>query len=408
MIAANALPPVWNPFSKEYAENPHIQQNFFREHLPVHKGINHTWMLFRYDDVKRLFTDERFINIKLHAQYQAKTRLFPDSPSLDHLQNASTKWLLFTNPPEHTQLRRLVMKVWNRIKVSDFIEEVVHETVAHLKTLDEVDLVQDFAFHIPVKTILHVLGLPQKDMQMLRTWGRHFIQSLEPFESIHKLVAYDKSAAQFYQYIETIMEAKRNKPDDSFISGMMQENESCDEPLTHNELISVFILVFFAGIETSVYLIAQGLYYLMLDEKSMAWFRENPGLSGKAVEELIRFSSPSQYAPRVAATDILVQDQLIKKGDKIMGCIASANRDPRVFENPDSLMLDRQKNPHLGFGFGMHHCIGAKLAREEMNLLFPALLSAFHTIQFHPSKKHVWDTMIINRGLHSLPAQLSW
>jgi cytochrome P450 len=204
------------------------------------------------------------------------------------------------------------------------------------------------------------------------------------------------------------MEAKRNKPDDSFISGMMQENESCDEPLTHNELISVFILVFFAGIETSVYLIAQGLYYLMLDEKSMAWFRENPGLSGKAVEELIRFSSPSQYAPRVAATDILVQDQLIKKGDKVMGCIASANRDPRVFENPDSLMLNRQKNPHLGFGFGMHHCIGAKLAREEMNLLFPALLSAFHTIQFHPAKKHVWDTMIINRGLHSLPAQLSW
>jgi len=395
-------PLVWNPFREGYIDNPHKQLSFLREQNPVHKGINGRWMFFKYEDVKFMLLNPAFETIKLHEQISSKNQFLDEPKNLNRLSTATSKWLFFVDPPEHPPVRQLVLKLWNQYNVRNYIEQVVEETIENIASKKNVEIVSDFAVLIPIRIICKILGVPVEDYRQLRQWAYNFARTLELFESLNKLLLYDKSAQEFYEYMEKIVDDKKHNPDDSFISNFLVGNQTLEKPLGGEQLVSVFIILFFAGIETSIYLIGQSVLHLIQNPAQTQMLRDDLSLTQRAVEELIRFSSPLQYTPRIVTEDVEIRKQVIKSGETIMGCVASANRDPETFKNPEELDFTRKSNPHLSFGHGLHHCIGAKLAREEMNALLPAFVKRFSKIELDGMKPFQWDTIITNRGLKQL------
>lgn len=399
--------PVWNPFRKGYLENPSEQFGLLRECNPVHKGINGRWLVFKYKDVKFILLNPTFKTIKLHEQISSKNQFLDEPKNLDRLSRASSKWLFFMNAPEHPVVRQLVVKLWNQYKVQNYINQVVEESAENIASKCSVDIVADFANNIPIKIICKILGLPIENCRQLKQWAHNFAKTVELFESLDKLLLYNKSAGEFYDFVKKNVEDKRRNPDDSFISNFLISNQALENPLNFEQSVSVFIILFFAGIETSIYLIGQSVLHLIQNPAQLQLLRDDLSLTQQAVEELIRFSSPTQYTTRIATDDMEFREQIIKSGDIAIGCIASANRDPEIFENPEALDFTRKSNPHLSFGHGLHHCIGAKLARDEMNTLLPALTRRFSKIEFEGENSFQWHTSIINRGLKKLHVVLS-
>jgi cytochrome P450 len=230
---------------------------------------------------------------------------------------------------------------------------------------------------------------------------------LEPFTSLHDFVFYNAKAKEFYEYLSEIIAIKTRNPDNAFIGKFIIANNALDKPLSHSEMISVIAFLFFAGIETSINLFGQSVLLLIENPEQARLLRENPSIAPFAVEELLRYVTPSQYTTPVVTEDLEIGGQQIKAGEFLMGATVSANHDADVFENPEKLDLARKFNPHIAFGYGLHYCLGARLAREEMTISFPALLREFPNISLDSRKKHVWDRIIINRGLKSLPVILN-
>jgi cytochrome P450 len=401
------LAPIWNPFQQGYMENPFEQFRLLRQQNPVHRGISGRWMLFRYDDVKLFLTSPLLRTLKISEIVSSKNRFLPEDENFDHLTAISKEWLLFLDPPEHTELRAAILKLWHSYDVREYITEVVNSTLEQFADLKEVDIVRDFAMYIPSRVICRMLGLPAEDYLRLRDWAYHFIRVLETFESIYALKRFNQKAGLFIEYLESVIAEKRRQPDEAFISRFLMANQTFKQPLDDKQLISALCVLFFAGIETSVNLFSQSILLLLNNPQQAALVRENEVLSANAVDELIRYITPTQYTKRVALEDIEIGGQRIKKGEMIMAALASANRDPEVFDNPEELNLRREKNPHLSFGHGLHFCVGARLAREELSLSLSALFRHFPDMAQHPQKKVEWDKLVVNRTLRSLPIVLS-
>ena len=222
---------TWNPFRKGYLENPHEQLTVLREQNPIHKGINGRWMLFRYEDVKFILSNPTFKTIKLHEQISLKNQFLDEPKNLNRLSTAISKWLFFVDPPEHPPVRQLVLKLWNQYNVQNYIEQVVEETVENIASKKSVEIVSDFAVIVPIKIICKILGVPVEDYRQLRQWAYNFARTLELFESLNKLLLYDKSVAEFYEYMVKIVEDKKHNPDDSFISNFLIGNQVLENPL---------------------------------------------------------------------------------------------------------------------------------------------------------------------------------
>ena len=397
---------MWNPFRKGYCDNPSEQLRELRDVNPVHKGVNGRWIILRYDDVKRLLTDPAFKTVKFRAEVASKAKFLQDGENFDSISAVAAKWFLFFDPPQHTEIRETVAKIWNTYDIRANIEAITEECLDKIAGKKQVEIIREFAVFVPARVVCGVLGLPPEDYEMFKVWSYSFSSLFEPFATLYDLKEYNRSAEEFFEYMDRVIERKLSQPDETFISKLLTENETADRPLTRSELISVIAFLFFAGIENSVNLFGQAVFYLMANPKQARLLRECDDIVPTAVEELLRYVSPNQYTTRVAASDIEMRGQLIKKGDFIMGATVSANRDPEVFEDPESLNLLRKKNPHLSFGFGLHYCMGARLAREEISVSIPAFFKRFPGLRHDPARPMEWDKIILNRGLRSLPVIL--
>lgn len=399
--------PVWNPYTPGYRDNPYDHLRRLRKENPIHRGINGRWMLLKYEHVKSVLGDPRFRTIKLHEQLASKQALIREpGRDLNALVASVRKWLLFLDPPEHPQIRQLVVKLWNQYKVNAYIEAVTDEAIGQLRKKQQADIIADFAAFLPMKVVSRILGLPEQDYDQLRHWSNRFMYALE-FNSIHQLLALNTTAAEFYQYIDGIIAAKRRQPDDSFISQFLDANDALPEPLAPADVVSVIIVLFFAGIETSVYVFGQSILNLIRFPEQTQALGANPALIQPAVEELIRFACPLQYTPRIPTEDILIDGVLLREGEIVTVSLASANRDPAIFDEPESLRFDRKHNPHISFGHSFHHCLGARLAREEMQIAVARFVAHFPNVRLDPQHPPVWEDLIINRGLRSLSVLLT-
>jgi cytochrome P450 len=293
--------------------------------------------------------------------------------------------ILDSEPPKHTRLRGLVLKAFNRNRIEGMRDAVAGITNSLLDQIDSkstaFDLIADYAEPLPVKVIALLLGFPPEDEHLLRPWSQSIVKMYEVNPPLSHQIEAQRAANEFAEYVRGLMEDRKKNPQNDLITELTQVHEAGDKLSTH-ELIATCVLLLNAGHEASVNGFGNGMVSLLNHpEQRDLLFSEPDKYSDTAIEEFLRFDSPLQYFERTATSDIEISGVSIKTGQKIVSLLGSANRDEMVFNNADEFDISRQPNPHIGFGAGIHFCIGAPLARMEMSVSLPALIKRFPNLQ---------------------------
>lgn len=296
--------------------------------------------------------------------------------------------ILDSEPPKHTRLRSLVMKAFNPKKIESLRPDVERLTeslldAAELKLREtgSFDLIADFAEPLPVKVIASMLGFPDADEHLLRPWSQAIVKMYEVSPSDEDKAAAKLASAKFAEYVhELMLERKRNPGEDLITDLAMVEEDG--ERLNAHELIATCVLLLNAGHEASVNGFGNGMVATLKNSKQLALLKSRPDeLAATAVDEFLRFDAPLHLFERTATEDTEIGGVKILRGQKIASLLGSAGRDESVFDRADELDLTRDPNPHIGFGAGIHFCIGAPLARMEMTTSLPALIKRFPNLE---------------------------
>jgi len=296
--------------------------------------------------------------------------------------------LLDSEPPKHTRLRSLLVKAFNKNKIESMRPDVERLTEQLLVKIDqkleqsgEFDLIADFAEPLPVKVIAALLGFPDEDEHLLRPWSQAIVKMYEvnPIEETQQ--AAQKASREFADYVRNLMEERKRKPGTDLISDLAAVEED-GQKLNAQELIATCVLLLNAGHEASVNGFGNGFVALTQRPEQFKLLSNNPfELAETAVDEFIRFDAPLHLFERTATSDVEIGGVSIKEGQKIAALLGSANRDENVFKNPTEMDITRDPNPQIGFGAGIHFCIGAPLARMEMTTSLPALMVKFPNLR---------------------------
>jgi cytochrome P450 len=353
------------------------------------------WLATRYDDIRFVMSDPRFS--RRQAQGPRLPRLMPEPPGYDGS-------ILGLDPPDHTRQRRLVAKAFTARRV-EALRPRIHELVAGLLDAMEeqgppADLVASLALPLPVSVICEVLGVPYADRDRFRQWSEKS-QTLVPAGQAEQLAARDA----LYAYLVALIDEYRREPRDTILGALVQASDG-EEKLDQNELVLLAMTLLVAGYETTANQLGNFVWVLFRNPGEFRRLRDDPSLVGTAVEELLRFvAAGSETAfPRVATEDVRVGDVLVRAGEAVLVPIASANRDERAFDHPDELDLGRQANPHVGFGHGVHHCLGAQLARAELQEALGGLLARFPGLApAVPLEEITWRHQTLVRGPRVFP-----
>ncbi len=295
--------------------------------------------------------------------------------------------ILDSEPPKHTRLRSLVMKAFNPKKIESMRPDVERITQALLSGIEQklsetgqFDVIADFAEPLPVKVIASMLGFPDEDEHLLRPWSQAIVKMYEVSPSDQDKLEAQQASAEFADYVYALMVERKKNPGPDLITDLALVEED-GEKLNAHELIATCVLLLNAGHEASVNGFGNGFVAALKNEAQMSLIRQNPDRhAATAIDEFLRFDAPLHLFERTATQDTEIGGVEIARGQKIAALLGSANRDEAVFENADQLDLTRDPNPHIGFGAGIHFCIGAPLARMEMTTSLPMLMKAYPNI----------------------------
>ena len=292
--------------------------------------------------------------------------------------------ILDSEPPKHTRLRSLVSKAFNRGKIESLrplVERIAHELAddcaTKLKNDGRFDIIADYAEPLPVKVIAALLGFPAEDEHLLRPWSQSIVKMYEVAPSEQDRDAAKLAAHEFAEYVRGLMHQRKVNPTEDLITDLVQVEEA-GERLNAQELIATCVLLLNAGHEASVNGFGNGIVAALERDSQANLLREHPReVAETAVDEFLRFDAPLHLFERTATADTEIGGVKIAQGEKIAALLGSANRDGLVFERGDEMELTRDPNPHIGFGAGIHFCIGAPLARMEMAVSLPVLFERF-------------------------------
>jgi len=348
------------------------------------------WLATRYADARLVLGDNRFSRALAREH---------DSPR--HTPGNNSTGILAMDPPDHTRLRTLVAKAFTmrrveelRPRVRDLAAELVRDMVA---AGEPVDLVENFALPLPVAVICELLGVPVSDRPKFRAWSDAAL-------STSSLTAeeFDASREELRAYMRGLIEAHRVTPADDLMTALIEARDVRDR-LTELELVDLCVGILIAGHETTASQIPNFVYVLLDHPERWNELRENPDLIPAAVEELLRFVPLGAGAgfPRYAKEDIEVGGVLVKAGEPVLVAVGAANRDALQFDSPEKLVFTRESSQHLGFGHGVHHCLGAPLARLELQEALRALLSELPGLKLAGDIK--WKNQMLVRGARTMP-----
>lgn len=289
--------------------------------------------------------------------------------------------ILDSEPPKHTRLRALVSKAFNKNIIEsqrEIINKIVDQLIIDIKAKSgNWDLIADFAEPLPVKVIVAMLGFPEEDEYLLRPWSQAIVKMYEVNPSEQVQADAKKAAAEFAAYVQKLADERKEKPGNDLITDLVRVEEQ-GEKLNAHELIATCVLLLNAGHEASVNGFGNGAVALLERPEQFDLLRKNPdGLAATAIEEFLRFDAPLHLFERTATADTEIGGVAIKSGQKIASLLGSANRDEKQFANADQMDITRDPNPHIGFGAGIHFCLGGPLARLEMGIALPKLVKAF-------------------------------
>ena len=317
--------------------------------------------------------------------------------------------ILDSEPPKHTRLRSLVMKAFNKNRIESLRPNIIALTSNLLDQIEEkggkFDLIADYAEPLPVKVIAALLGFPDEDEHLLRPWSQAIVKMYEVNPSEEHQASARKAADEFAEYVHGLMIQRKAQPTEDLITELAQVEEAGEKLSTH-ELIATCVLLLNAGHEASVNGFGNGAVAAHQNHEQWELLQKNPDKYGNtAIEEFIRFDAPLQFFERTATQDVEIGGVVIKQGQKIVSLLGSANRDESIFVNPTKMDITRDPNPHIGFGAGIHFCIGAPLARLEMSISLPELFKRFPKLELesNPVRRQTFSL----RGYEAIPARTS-
>ncbi|HEY6430159.1 MAG TPA: cytochrome P450, partial [Acidimicrobiales bacterium] len=316
--------------------------------------------------------------------------------------------MLLADPPDHTRLRRLVSRSFTPRQVERLrpaIHTLVDELLHAMPESGDVEFMSAFALPLPMAVIGELVGVPAADRAGLQPYVRAAAKGIEPVMSDEETDAAIDGVGHLAGYFGALIEERRQRPQDDLLSSLVAAWEN-DDRLTDEEIYSTAILLFAAGFETTTNLLGNGLLALLTYPDQLADWRAHPDIASSAVEELLRFDSPVQFNLRTALHTADLVGEPLARGDRVVVLQGAANRDPARFENPDELNLRRTDNVPLSFGWGIHHCIGAALARMEGEIAFNAILARFPRMELLVGEPH-WRPSFTLRGLLDLPLRVS-
>lgn len=371
-----------------------------RESDPVH-ATPQGWLVTRFDDIVACLKDERLSAARVGAVFERLPEELREQTRA--LQQAFSHWLLMMDPPDHTRLRSLVTKAFAPSLMAALrprIQKLVDEMLDRVAATGRIDLIKDFAYPIPAIVIAELLGVPADDRERFKVWSDDLaLMELGP-RGFRQAQA---SMLDMNEYLARIVVERRRAPREDLISKLLAAEEA-GAFMNEAELLATCSLVLFAGHETTTNLIGNSVIELLRHPDQLAMLLARPELIEPAIEELLRFHGPIQRVRRTAIADLEVGGKPIRAGESVWLLVGAANRDPRVFPDPDRLDLERRPARHLTFGFGAHFCVGAGLARIEGPIALGTLLRRLPKLR-GDTESLTWRKDLSFRGVVSLPLE---
>lgn len=399
--------PLFDPLSPDFIRDPYPHYDLLRRVAPVHITPHGMYLASRHADVSAILRDKRFGKDFVERSVRRYGPKIMEEP----IFRSMSRWMLQQDPPDHTRLRGLVVQAFTARRVEDMrprIQQVVDQTLDRVIPHGRMDLIEDFAFRLPVTIICDMLGIPEEHRETFYSGTRDGGRILDPVPLSPAEIAQGNAANMMAQmYFQQLFELRRKQPGDDLATQLVQAEQDGSK-LTNEELTANIILLFGAGHETTVNLIGNGLLALHRNPDQLALLKARPELIGNAIEEFLRYDSSVQMTGRVTLEEIDdLAGRKIPKGETVLCLLGSANRDPEVYpDRPDRLDITRPNVRPLSFGGGIHFCLGAQLARIEAEIAISTLLRRLPDLRLDDADNPEWRPTFVLRGLKRLPA--SW
>jgi len=413
--------------SAEQRQDPYRMYRRLQAHERVHHSVMAVTLVSGYDDVLALLKhpdassdetkmDRRFrqgrlgagraVEVPARAAMWAASKRMPGT-TVGPFTEMARRFLLLTDPPDHERLRRLVVRAFTPRTVDALvprIEAIADELLDGLAPDHGGDLLASYAYRLPVIVICELLGVPAADHERFAAWVPPLVTGFDAAAALSRgvLRRADEAALELDGYLRSLIEARRADPTDDLISRLVAAADG-DDRLSQDEVVAFVALLLVAGHETTANMIGNGLVALWSHPEQLARWRDDEAGRVPAVEELLRFDSTIQMTQRITLAPVSLPGGTIPAGRLTLLLVAAANRDPERFTDPDRLDLGRDEGPSLSFGFGIHHCLGASLARAEVAIGLGRLIDRLPGLATEVDALR-WRNNLVFRGLEAFPA----
>ena len=401
-VGSDLDPNDWDPTDPTFLRDPSAWYRALRDEAPVHNHPEIGWLISRHADVDALLRDDRFGVATQSPWREVIAQIAPPS-----MRMLSENMLLFVDPPQHTRIRGLVSQAFTPRRVEALrprLTEMLDTMLDELAQQSRFDLVDALAGPFPIMAITELFALPDTATPKLREWTLAMTAPDEIPMNVEALPAAGAAADEFLAYANEVIEHRRAHPGDDLISAFIAAEDDGDR-LGHDELLGLIVLLLVAGHETTMSLISTSIMLLLQRPDVVAEVRDDPAAAPSVVEETLRFMGPLQVASgggRWAHEPVEFQGHTMRPGERVRLLLGAANRDERVFDDPDTFDLHRNNSRHVAFGKGLHFCVGAALGRLEGQIVIPGVLRRFPDLALVDDTPN-WRPGFVTRQLAALP-----
>ncbi|GAB3274750.1 cytochrome P450 family protein [Parasphingorhabdus pacifica] len=405
-LPESALPDDHVVFDRDFAQDPHLRFALMRDETPARRVVTSSglpgWVLTRYDDVRAALSDSRISKDVGRLREVIRERRLPGVG--DRMIDQSLSFhMLNADPPDHTRLRKLVVKAFTPGRIESMgprVEQITDDLLDAMDGRSEVDLLDEFAFPLPITVIADLLGVDEDRREEFRAWSKVLLD-----DGVSEAAA--EALRQTTEYLSGLVAKKREQPGDDLLSALVEASEDEDR-LDENELLAMAFLLLVAGHETTVNLLANSVHALLRNPEQLAKLRADPGFVPAAVEETLRFDSPVMNATvRHTTEPVRFGEVEVPARSVVWLSLGAANRDAERFTDPNSFDVSRDTSGHLAFGHGIHFCVGASLARLEGRIGLRKLIDRFPNLRAVETQRGLtWRSSTLIRGLERFPVRL--
>jgi len=396
---------LWNPFSAPYELNPYSILDRIREEGPAYRSQTGDIIVTGYEEVKTILLNPSIFRVGNRFEWIERQVRYLENKNEDltAILEAMNTFLVQLNAPEHTVVRSLVMEAWDDREVSEIITKNAEDLLSQVGS--HFDLIKMYAIPLPALTMAHILGIATPDYRKLKDYASDLVLSLDMYTSFKTLVQINNASKAMISYFNQFIDSKIKRPGNDLTSKIILKAKNKNITLSKQQLTSICIFLFMAGEETTVNLIGTGALNLITNPIELNKIKNNKEYWEKALDESLRIESPVHLVGRIANSKFDLHGFPIQKDDTVTLCLGAANRDPKIFNDPDSFLTERKFRHHLAFGAGIHFCLGSWLAKVQWKIAMQTLFNRFPNISL--ASQPTWRKMLSIRGLTSMPVKAS-